>query len=657
MASLSELLDAIRQVESGGNRYAVSPAGAMGPYQFMPATAKEFGLSGDDVYDENKARDAAARKMQGLLDQYGGNLSNALAAYNLGQGNMAKFNNDYTKVPETRDYVSKVLKALNPISEAQAAEEWTPEELSHMENTEQEVNNAPEWTPEELSQYTQESSTAGMTPRQKLAFRKEEAMKLSDSIQMERGPISNLTSGIGGELLNAAGNAVDFVAPGYGKQLKQAGEQGINDAEGFMGGAGKLVGGALPYVYMPQRAIPAILASGGIGALTSEGDDLQRLKGGLISAAGQGVGEYIGPVLKAAGRGIGTVIGELGTHTGGETIKDAARAGMVGGEKLNALLDFMRNNRPLNDIVYAAKTGLSGLSKVKSNQYNTAMNALKQDKTVLPYSGIEEALNRASKIGTYEGHVVNPAAVNVSNKLKPIIEEWSGQPYAAGKPFLDPASGALIEPMNTPFPKEFAHTIEGLDQLKKRVGVEYKSTPPGTPERLIAKDVYNSVKKEIENQNATYKDIMKKSQDWIKLRKELNKELSLNENLTDSTALRKLLAVPRNNANTNYGNRVELARLLEEYGAKNLMTMLNGAALSSSKPRGLGGIIGGGSATGAGVAALTGNPGLALGLSGILATQSPRLMGETAVKAGQAYRILAPLKPYLTPALISVMQQ
>jgi hypothetical protein len=128
MTSLSSVLDAVRQVESGGNRMARSSAGAMGPYQFMPATAREYGLK--NPYDEQESRGAAERKLTDLLTEYDGDMPMALAAYNAGQGNLRKVGNDYSRIPETRNYVRKVLGALNPISTAQADEDpgdWVDE--------------------------------------------------------------------------------------------------------------------------------------------------------------------------------------------------------------------------------------------------------------------------------------------------------------------------------------------------------------------------------------------------------------------------------------------------------------------------------------------------------------------------------------------------
>lgn len=92
--------------ESNGNLNAVSPKGAQGPWQFMPATAKGYGLANPN--DPVAATDAWGRMMADMLKQTGGNPAHALAAYNWGIGNLNKHGLD--KAPkETRDYLSKIL--------------------------------------------------------------------------------------------------------------------------------------------------------------------------------------------------------------------------------------------------------------------------------------------------------------------------------------------------------------------------------------------------------------------------------------------------------------------------------------------------------------------------------------------------------------------
>lgn len=83
-----ELLDAVQHVESNGNPNAVSPAGAQGPYQFMPATAASLGLN--NPFDPTQARAAAGQYLAQLYQKFGGNAQEAIAAYNAGPGRVSE---------------------------------------------------------------------------------------------------------------------------------------------------------------------------------------------------------------------------------------------------------------------------------------------------------------------------------------------------------------------------------------------------------------------------------------------------------------------------------------------------------------------------------------------------------------------------------------
>lgn len=82
-----QLLDAVQHVESGGNPNAVSPAGAEGAYQFMPATAASVGVT--NPFDPAQARAGAGRYLTQLYGQFG-NPQLALAAYNAGPGAVSR---------------------------------------------------------------------------------------------------------------------------------------------------------------------------------------------------------------------------------------------------------------------------------------------------------------------------------------------------------------------------------------------------------------------------------------------------------------------------------------------------------------------------------------------------------------------------------------
>ncbi len=114
------LLRSTMGVESHGRDNSVSPVGAQGPFQFMPDTAKQYGVS--DPFNRQQAAGGAARYFQHLLSVFNGDLREAVAAYNTGEGNVLGAIARAKRTPgsdwlqylskETRDYVPKVLGGL-----------------------------------------------------------------------------------------------------------------------------------------------------------------------------------------------------------------------------------------------------------------------------------------------------------------------------------------------------------------------------------------------------------------------------------------------------------------------------------------------------------------------------------------------------------------
>ncbi|KLU60401.1 soluble lytic murein transglycosylase precursor [Peptococcaceae bacterium CEB3] len=102
----------VRQVvkaESGYDSRAVSPAGAEGLMQLMPATARAYGVT--DALDPAQNIDGGTHFLRDLLQRYQGNVPLALAAYNAGPGAVEK----YGGIPpyaETQSYVRKILAGL-----------------------------------------------------------------------------------------------------------------------------------------------------------------------------------------------------------------------------------------------------------------------------------------------------------------------------------------------------------------------------------------------------------------------------------------------------------------------------------------------------------------------------------------------------------------
>lgn len=99
------LVKAVAIVESGLDPGAISPKGARGLMQLMPATAERYGVS--DPHDPYQSLRAGARHLRDLLDEFDGDVTLALAAYNAGSGAVRRWGG----VPgyrETRNYVRKV---------------------------------------------------------------------------------------------------------------------------------------------------------------------------------------------------------------------------------------------------------------------------------------------------------------------------------------------------------------------------------------------------------------------------------------------------------------------------------------------------------------------------------------------------------------------
>ena len=405
------------------------------------------------------------------------------------------------------------------------------------------------------------------------------------------------TAGAGGAVANAVARLAPSAAaavPAFIQAMRTGGlSTGAKAAPGVAGWAANMA---------PRIAGGAV--SGGVTA-------------GLVNPEDAGTGALIGGALppgvqlaKALGAGTKNAVAGLAKHTlgtstgtGAESVATAYRAGKQGGTEF---LDNLRGKVPFTDVLDEAKAALSQMRVDRSNQYKQGMAGVSADKTVIPFDPIDKAVSSLKSMGNFKGQVINKNASGTVDEISGLVGQWKA---------LDP--------------NEF-HTPEGLDALKQAISDIRDTTQMGTAARKAADTAYNAVKGQITMQAPTYAKVMKDYSEASELVKEIERSLVGNQKTAADTAMRKLQSLMRNNVNTNYGNRLDLARTLEAKGA-DILPAVAGQAMSSMTPRGLQGL----SASGiAGAGLLTSNP-AALAM---LPFTSPRLMGEAAYGLGAMNR-------------------
>ena len=306
----------------------------------------------------------------------------------------------------------------------------------------------------------------------------------------------------------------------------------------------------------------------------------------------------------------------LKTGVGTEPITQAVKAGREGN---TTFVENMRGQVPITQVLDDAKTNLAKMNLDKQKDYRSGMVNIKNDKSVLDFAGIDKAIKDAEGLAYFKGKVKDKTAASVLNDIKAKVSDWKKS---------DPA--------------EF-HTPEGMDNLKQSLWEDFGKL--GMEEKTAfsaGKQIYDAVKNQISTQAPEYSKVMKNYTEATDQIKEIERALSLGNKASADTAMRKLQSLMRNNVNTNYGQRLELAKQLEAMGGNEMMPALAGQAMNEFTPRGLQRATAGPEAF---LAYSAGGPLLA---AADLAASSPRLVGEAAYKYGQMANALNKAKQPVT---------
>jgi len=322
----------------------------------------------------------------------------------------------------------------------------------------------------------------------------------------------------------------------------------------------------------------------------------------LISPISGGLNKAVTLPAKAGGKLAASTLG-LSTGTGAESVARAFQSGLQGDK---SFWQNLTGQVPMQDVLDTAKQNLQNMKIQKNDAYRSGMVDIKNDKAVLDFEKIDQALKDAEKMATFKGQVKNKKGHEIYQELRDEVDAW--------------------KKLN---PGEY-HTPEGLDALKQKLGGIVDSIPyEEKTAKMIGDQVYKKTKSTIEEQAPTYANVMKDYSEASDQVREIERALSLKDKASADTAMRKLQSLTRNNVYTNYGNRVKLAQELEQQGGQPFMNALAGQAMSSITPRGLagqGGVMG---TLGTGL--YLQNPAAAL----VLPFQSPAAVGAGAYGAGR----------------------
>ena len=385
--------------------------------------------------------------------------------------------------------------------------------------------------------------------------------------------------------------------------------------------------------------------------------------GQLGKAAGT-VGSAIDPVAgtiataRAVGRtALGATADVVGSPAvsgaGGQAIREAASSGYNYGQGNPADYQAFQANAsksvPPEALVAQAKNAVSNMRAARSAAYTSDMANLGKDPTALDFTPINTAIADVGKVKNFNGQDISPSTVAVRNKMADTVQRWQELPNGISwlRANPDPATASQFQNYFKSDPSQYLpggqfadldpnafHSPSGMDALKQKLGDTLGTTQLGLPEYTVAKNIYNAVKGQIVQQAPAYAATMQNYSKASDLIHEMESTLSLKTNASVDTQLRKLQSVMRDNVNTNYGARTNLAQELSQHGASTLMPSLAGQSLSTWGPRGLAGLGANIGLQGLAYTAAAANPLTHPLVVASLLAHLPKVVGQVAARGG-----------------------
>jgi hypothetical protein len=388
--------------------------------------------------------------------------------------------------------------------------------------------------------------------------------------------------------------------------------------------------GNIPKVAQNLQKIPSFARATGeqalIGGATGYAltpDQENRGEQALYGAGGGVFGELVKPAVQGMGY-LGREALGLSTGAGRDAVGEAFKAGTT---KNPQFLANLRGKTPVTDVLEAAQSGLQTLKNQRKQAYEQGIESTNKNQVFLDFNPIEKTFNDTLQgltvkgVGGVSASRVGDKTLREVDEINKVVQEWKAKPEL--------------------------HTAQGLDALKRRIDDLY-SNDMSKEAKSILTQTRGQVKQTIVKQDPNYAKTMRDYEESLGVERELEQALGLGDKTAVDTAVRKLQSLMRNNANTSYAYRKQLADTLKKDAGVDLMPALAGQALNSFAPRGIQQLVPSFTAGSGVMGALTLGPAGLVPLA-TLPLQSPRLVGEGVYAAGRASRPVIDLANSGTP--------
>ena len=260
-------------------------------------------------------------------------------------------------------------------------------------------------------------------------------------------------------------------------------------------------------------------------------------------------------------------------------------------------------------LVQDARSALAEIDRQKKSAYRSGMSSLASGESKIDFSKVDKAIKDLEKSFSLEGELIlSDSGLNALKNIKNDVARFKENPNL--------------------------HTVYGLDALKRLIGKRYNNRVDANDVSALVAQAGSSIRKIIADESPEYLKIMDEFSKSEIARKEIENALSLGRRKAVDTAARKLQSAVREIPGD--GTRLQALEDIAKVSGSNLIERLSGQALSRYTPKGLQQI----SQPISFMAAMSAEKPQLLGL---LAAQTPRLVGEAAYRGGQFSALGSPL--------------